>query len=412
MQTGPSRTRVSISASVVTCRVPALSHSTPSRSEAASLSSRLSSNRNLQLANVHLCRPLRASDPRQERTSPTSKCITCARRASQTQKKSRSARAQAGSSDRSDSSDLYEQPDEKVKSASAELVVAGEDAANFQIQEQSATSWSVFSVLLIGALSALYAAWISPDSGFANNYVRLTESWSANPEVVVVSQLAIFALFHSGLAYLRPVGEKLIGARAWRVLFAFVSLPLALVPIVFFINHRYSGVPLWNIRGQPFVHEAVWCTSLLSFLFLYPSTFNLLEVAAVDKPKLHLWDTGVTRITRHPQAFGQLLWCIAHTAWIGNSFMVTTSIALMVHHAFGCWHGDLRLRREWGDDFEEVKGRTSIVPFQALWEGRQKLPTDYWKEWFRPSYASIIVFSVAVYYAHPLMQRASYWLSW
>jgi hypothetical protein len=160
MQTGPSRTRVSISASVVTksgCRVPALSHSTPSRSEAASLPSRLCSNRNLRLANVHLCRPLRASDPRQDRTSPTSKCITCARRASQTQKKSRSARAQAGSSDRSDSSDLYEQPDEKVKSASAELVVAGEDAANFQIQEQSATSWSVFSVLLIGALSALYA---------------------------------------------------------------------------------------------------------------------------------------------------------------------------------------------------------------------------------------------------------------
>ena len=39
------------------------------------------------------------------------------------------------------------------------------------------------------------------------------------------------------------------------------------------------------------------------------------QVAAVDEPKLHLWDTGVTRITRHPQAFGQLIWCIAHTAW-------------------------------------------------------------------------------------------------
>jgi hypothetical protein len=40
---------------------------------------------------------------------------------------------------------------------------------------------------------------------------------------------------------------------------------------------------------------------------------------------------------------------------IGNSFMVTTSIALMVHHAFGCWHGDLRLRREWGDVSETTE---------------------------------------------------------
>ena len=29
-------------------------------------------------------------------------------------------------------------------------------------------------------------------------------------------------------------------------------------------------------------------------------------MAAVDKPKLHLWETGVMRITRHPQMFGQV----------------------------------------------------------------------------------------------------------
>lgn len=135
--------------------------------------------------------------------------------------------------------------------------------------------------------------------------------------------------------------EELIGARAFRVIFALVSLPLAVVAVVYFINHRYTGTPLWNVRGQPFVHELVWGLSFISFFFLYPSTFNLLEVsffcytfgalcihpqvpqplhkvedpvirsgysmcsvhqvAAVDEPKLHLWDTGVIRITRHPQ---------------------------------------------------------------------------------------------------------------
>lgn len=68
-----------------------------------------------------------------------------------------------------------------------------------------------------------------------------------------------------------------MGARAYRVLFAAVSLPLAVVAVVFFINHRYDGVPLWNLRGSPGVHGAVWAANFVSFFFLYPSTFNLLE---------------------------------------------------------------------------------------------------------------------------------------
>jgi zeta-carotene isomerase len=96
-------------------------------------------------------------------------------------------------------------------------------------------------------------------------------------------------------------GENVIGARAWRVLFAGISLPMATVALFYFINHRYDGIPLWDIRGFPGIHTTLWVTNFVSFLLLYPSTFNLLEVAAVDKPKLHLWETGVMRISRHPQ---------------------------------------------------------------------------------------------------------------
>lgn len=70
---------------------------------------------------------------------------------------------------------------------------------------------------------------------------------------------------------------------------------------VFFINHRYDGLQLWDVKNVFGVHELVWLSNFVSFLFLYPSTFNLLEVAAVDKPKMHLWETGIMRITRHPQ---------------------------------------------------------------------------------------------------------------
>lgn len=63
------------------------------------------------------------------------------------------------------------------------------------------------------------------------------------------------------------------------MLFAALSLPLALLAVVYFINHRYDGMALWSVRGMPYVHELVWVLNFISFFFLYPSTFNLLEVS-------------------------------------------------------------------------------------------------------------------------------------
>jgi uncharacterized membrane protein len=84
----------------------------------------------------------------------------------------------------------------------------------------------------------------------------------------------------------------------------------------------------------------------------------------VDKPKLHLWETGIMRVTRHPQAsgrgvmllrrlvcrcrwrperrltllgpraawlaaqmVGQGLWCLAHTLWMGSSVSLVRALA-------------------------------------------------------------------------------------
>ncbi len=95
------------------------------------------------------------------------------------------------------------------------------------------------------------------------------------------------------------------------------------------------------------------CVDVVLMLW-WLSPMLLHQVAAVDKPKLHMWETGIMRISRHPQAVGQAIWCFAHTLWIGNSFMVTTSLGLMAHHLFGCWHGDRRLKDKYGDAFEQV----------------------------------------------------------
>lgn len=59
-----------------------------------------------------------------------------------------------------------------------------------------------------------------------------SERWTYLLQVVMLTLILIFAIVHSGLASLRDVGEKLIGERAFRVLFAGTSLPLAVSTVV------------------------------------------------------------------------------------------------------------------------------------------------------------------------------------
>lgn len=297
--------------------------------------------------------------------------------------------------------------------AAAAVALVGEDAGVFDWTQESTKSWLTFSAVLAVVLTALYYLWLDPNTGFGGSFLEAVASLSGgSKEVEMLLVLTIFAIVHSGGAALRSSAEKVIGERAYRVLFAAISLPLAVSAVVFFITHRYDGVQLWQLRTVPGLHEVVWLLSFISFFFLYPSTFNLLEVAAVDKPKVHLWETGVMRITRHPQMAGQVIWCVAHTLWIGNTFTLVTSLGLCAHHAFGVWHGDQRLARKYGPAFEEVKGRTSIVPFAAIMDGRQKLPPDYYREFLRVPYFVIIAVTVGAYFSHPLMQLGSYSLHW
>ncbi|XP_037439217.1 15-cis-zeta-carotene isomerase, chloroplastic-like [Triticum dicoccoides] len=290
--------------------------------------------------------------------------------------------------------------------------LVGEDAAVFRLADQRVASWAYFAGILSVVLYGLNVLWIDPATGVGTGFLDAVAAVSDSPEVVLLLLTLIFALVHSGMASLRETGEKIIGERAYRVLFAGISLPLALSTIVYFINHRYGGVQLWDVKGVSGVHELVWLSNFISFLFLYPSTFNLLEVAAVDKPKLHMWETGIMRITRHPQFVGQVIWCLAHTLWIGNSVAVAASVGLIGHHAFGVWNGDRRLASRYGEAFDVLKKRTSVVPFAAIVDGRQKLPEDYYKEFIRLPYITIVALTLGAYFAHPLMQAASYRLPW
>ena len=227
---------------------------------------------------------------------------------------------------------------------------------------------------------------------------------SHHSSIVMLILLVLFAVIHSGGASLRQRGEARIGARAWRLLFAAASIPSAVVVIGWFLAHRYDGIRLWNLQGVPGMVPLVWIGTAISFLFLYPATYNLLEIPAVLKPQVRLYATGIIRISRHPQAIGQILWCLTHALWIGSSFMLVTCFGLVAHHLFAVWHGDRRLKERFGEAFDDLNATTSVLPFQAVIDGRQQLD---WREFLRPAQVGIAIAVGVFWWAHRFIPTAA-----
>ena len=227
---------------------------------------------------------------------------------------------------------------------------------------------------------------------------------SHHSSIVMLILLVLFAVIHSGGAALRQRAEARIGARAWRLLFASASIPSAVVVIGWFLAHRYDGIRLWNLQGVPGMVPLVWIGTAVSFLFLYPATYNLLEIPAGLKPQVRLYATGIIRISRHPQAIGQILWCITHALWIGSSFMLVTCFGLVAHHLFAVWHGDRRLKERFGEAFDDLKANTSVLPFRAVIDGRQQLD---WREFLRPAQVGILIAVGVFWWAHRFIPTAA-----
>ena len=221
--------------------------------------------------------------------------------------------------------------------------------------------------------------------------------------IVVFILILIFAIIHSGGAALRNRAELIMGPRLWRLCFVSLSLPSAIILIGYFLSHRYDGIRLWNLQGNNYVFFIVWILTAISFIFLYPATYNLLEIPSLKKPKIRIYSTGIMRITRHPQAIGQIIWCIAHSLWIGTSFTLITSFGLICHHLFAIWHGDKRLEFKFGDEFYRYREKTSIIPFLAIIDGRQEFK---FKEYFKWSQLGILIAILVIWSSHKYINIA------
>jgi uncharacterized membrane protein len=221
--------------------------------------------------------------------------------------------------------------------------------------------------------------------------------------LIVILFAVLFGVAHSGMAALRPKLEEKIPPRIYRVLFVIVSFAVATPWLVYLVNHRYDGIILFDLKNSGFVHALVFIIGSIAFLFLYPGTFRFSEIVTLNKPTQRLYNTGIIRITRHPQLTGMSLWCLSHFLWVGSSFMLATSVGLIGYHLFAAWHGDRRRLKLFGTQYKEIMHQTSILPFKAVIEGKQKI---VWREFYDKAYFWIIIFITTVYYLHPAIYRS------
>ena len=84
--------------------------------------------------------------------------------------------------------------------------------------------------------------------------------------------------------------------------------------------------------------------------------------------------------------------------------MVVTCFGLIAHHLFAVWHGDRRLKERFGKAFDELKATTSVVPFQAVIDGRQQLD---WGEFLRPAQVGIAIAVGVFWWAHRFIPTAA-----
>ena len=74
-----------------------------------------------------------------------------------------------------------------------------------------------------------------------------------------------------------------------------------------------------------------------------------------------------------------------------------------MHHLFAIWHGDKRLSNRFGEEFEKFKKNTSIIPFMAIFDGRQQIKV---KEFFKLSQIGIFIAIAIIWWSHKYINIA------
>jgi uncharacterized membrane protein len=182
-----------------------------------------------------------------------------------------------------------------------------------------------------------------------------------------------FLFTHIGIAGtgLRGTLVERVGHRNYIVFYSLIS-----AAGMIWLFAAYLGAPYVELWGQLYgLRLAALIVMFLSFAFIAigltssPSTLfgdAALEYRLDDAP-------AIVRVTRHPILVGLLLWSVTHMIVNGDTAALILFGSLTLLTALGIVSMDTKRKKRLGDDWPSFAAATSIAPFAAILQRRNRL---------------------------------------
>ena len=200
-----------------------------------------------------------------------------------------------------------------------------------------------------------------------------------------MTQLILAALFftalHVGVAGTSARGRAIekLGENVYRAAFSLLSL-LGIV----WLAHAYRVAGYIETWGQ-----LAWFKPIAAFLMLVAFLLVVLGMAtpnpmAVGGENLLMADAparGIHRVTRHPFLWGVAVWAFVHLIANGDAASLVLCVSLLVVAFVGMISIDAKRKKACGRHWDSYAASTSIIPFQAIKDGRNTLVITEFKVW-------------------------------
>ena len=200
-----------------------------------------------------------------------------------------------------------------------------------------------------------------------------------------MSQLIFAALFfialHVGVAgtSARDRAIEKLGENIYRAAFSLLSI----FGIVW-LSHAYRITTYIETWGQ-----LAWFKPIAAILMLLVFLLAVLGMAtpnpmAVGGENLLMADAparGIHRVTRHPFLWGVALWAFVHLVANGDAASLVLFGSLFVLVLVGMVSIDAKRKKACGLHWDNYAAATSIIPFQAIKQGRNQLVIVEFKVW-------------------------------
>jgi uncharacterized membrane protein len=187
--------------------------------------------------------------------------------------------------------------------------------------------------------------------------------------LLIVAALVWIAI-HLGLAgtKLRDSVVRLIGDGGFRGVFSVLSVAVLLFVVSAWV--RAPSTLLWIAPG--WLRWLLVLAMLPAFVLFVASvsgpnpTMIGPEVGGVQPPR------GIIRVTRHPMLWSFAIWAAVHIVGNGDTASLVFFGAFLVTALAGMPSIDAKLARRAPDTWQAVSAVTSIVPFAAIGQGRNR----------------------------------------